>query len=59
METYFHITDNIGWWGSWEVTAGSLILTAVPEPSSPFLLASLVGMFLLGRRRTQPARRAA
>ncbi len=47
----FHITDNIGWWGGWEVTAGSLILTAVPEPGTWLLLLSALACGLLVRRR--------
>ncbi|MDZ7615541.1 MAG: autotransporter-associated beta strand repeat-containing protein [Patescibacteria group bacterium] len=42
----FTISDNIGWWGTWEVTAGSLVLTAVPEPSSLLLLAALAGLLV-------------
>lgn len=48
----FTISDNIGWWGSWEVSTGSLILTAVPEPSTLLLLAALAGMLLTRRRGT-------
>ena len=46
----FSIGDNIGWWGSWQVTAGSLVLTAVPEPGTWLLLLSALAL-LLGRRR--------
>ncbi|MDZ7619359.1 MAG: autotransporter-associated beta strand repeat-containing protein, partial [Patescibacteria group bacterium] len=47
----FHITDTIGWWGTWEVTAGSLTLTAVPEPGGWLLLLSLLASGLAVRRR--------
>ncbi len=47
----FHITDNIGWWGTWEVSTGSLILTAVPEPGTWLLLLSALAGGLLVRRR--------
>ncbi|MDZ7616600.1 MAG: LamG-like jellyroll fold domain-containing protein, partial [Patescibacteria group bacterium] len=46
----FNISDNIGWWGTWQVTAGSLVLTAVPEPGTPLLLLSALAL-LLGRRK--------
>lgn len=49
----FEITDNIGWSGGWRVTAGSLILTAVPEPGTSLLLllALVFGLLVRGRRR--------
>ncbi|MDY0169156.1 MAG: autotransporter-associated beta strand repeat-containing protein [Thermoguttaceae bacterium] len=47
----FKISDNIGWWGTWEVTGGSLILTAVPEPGAWLLLLSSLLCGLLVRRR--------
>ncbi len=49
----FEITDNIGWSGGWRITAGSLILTAVPEPGAALLLllALAVGLLVRGRRR--------
>ena len=56
LNDYFDIVDSTGWTGTWELTAGSLILTAVavPEPSTVLML--LAGMAAitarLGRRRT-------
>ncbi|MDZ7620720.1 MAG: autotransporter-associated beta strand repeat-containing protein, partial [Patescibacteria group bacterium] len=47
----FTISDNTGWWGTWQVTAGSLVLTAVPEPGSWLLLLSALACGLLVRRR--------
>ncbi|MDY0167311.1 MAG: autotransporter-associated beta strand repeat-containing protein [Thermoguttaceae bacterium] len=47
----FHITDNINWWGTWQVTAGGLTLTAVPEPGACLLLLSALTYALLMRRR--------
>ncbi len=47
----FNITDHSGWWGTWEVSAGSLVLTAVPEPGSAALLAFGLLAWLLVRRR--------
>jgi autotransporter-associated beta strand protein len=37
--TTFNITNNTSWTGSWQVSEGSLILTAIPEPSTWALLA--------------------
>ncbi|MDY0165863.1 MAG: autotransporter-associated beta strand repeat-containing protein [Thermoguttaceae bacterium] len=47
----FRITDNIGWWGDWKVTTGSLILTAVPEPGTWLLLLAALACGLVARRR--------
>ncbi|MDZ7617979.1 MAG: PEP-CTERM sorting domain-containing protein [Patescibacteria group bacterium] len=46
----FTISDNIGWWGTWELTAGSLVLTAVPEPGTLAMLFIALAL-LAGRRR--------
>ncbi len=47
----FTISDNVGWWGSWEVTAGSLVLTAVPEPGAFVLLLTAMGLLTCRRKR--------
>ncbi|MDY0169167.1 MAG: autotransporter-associated beta strand repeat-containing protein [Thermoguttaceae bacterium] len=51
LNDYFHVTDNIGWWGTWELTAGSLVLTAVPEPGTWLMLVCGLAFGLLVRRR--------
>ncbi len=48
----FNIIDHSGW-GAWQLTAGSLILTAVPEPGAWLLLLSALACGLLWRRRKQ------
>jgi autotransporter-associated beta strand protein len=47
----FDISDHSGWWGTWEVSAGSLILTAVPEPCTWLMLLSALACGLLWRKR--------
>ncbi len=47
----FNIVNNSNWAGGFEVTEGSLILTAIPEPSSMALLAGLAASLFLGLRR--------
>ncbi len=47
----FTIHDTSGWWGTWEVMPGSLILTAVPEPGAWLLLLSALACGLPARRR--------
>ncbi len=53
----FQIHDNTGWWGTWEVTAGSLVLTAVPEPATWLLLVILLTFCGLRPRRLRQANR--
>jgi fibronectin-binding autotransporter adhesin len=50
--TTFNITNNTDWTGGWQVSEGSLMLTAIPEPTTWALLAgSLTVLVLLRRRR--------
>ncbi len=51
LKGLFAIDDHSGWWGTWEVTGGSLMLTAVPEPGTWLLLLSALGCGLLVRKR--------
>ncbi len=47
----FTIDDHSGWRGTWKVSAGSLILTAVPEPGTWLLLLLAFACGLLVRQR--------
>jgi len=48
LNDYFSIVDHTGWGGTWDLTAGSLTLTAgaIPEPGTALML--LVGMAVAG-----------
>ncbi len=51
LDGLFMIDDQSGWWGTWDVSAGSLMLTAVPEPGTWLMLLWAIGCALLVRRR--------
>ncbi len=48
LNDYFNIVDHTGWGGTWDLTAGSLTLTAgpIPEPGTALML--LAGMAVAG-----------
>jgi len=52
--TTFDIINNTDWTGGWELSEGSLILTAIPEPGTYALLAGLfaLGLVLIVRQRS-------
>ncbi len=51
LDDYFNVLDHGIWWGTWELNAGSLILTAVPEPGAALLMLWTLACGLLVRRR--------
>jgi autotransporter-associated beta strand protein len=48
--TTFNIINNTDWTGGWQISQGSLIVTAIPEPSSALLLLAGLGALALRRR---------
>jgi fibronectin-binding autotransporter adhesin len=45
------IVNNTDWTGGWELSEGSLVLTAIPEPSSFALILGMLGLGLIGVAR--------
>jgi fibronectin-binding autotransporter adhesin len=45
------IVNNTDWTGGWELSEGSLVLTAIPEPSSFALMLGMLGLGLIGVAR--------
>jgi hypothetical protein len=47
----FNIVNNTNWSGGWQVSEGSLIVTAIPEPTTWLLLTASLGTLMIFRRR--------